>query len=398
MADYELWLTDDSGSRLALLSDFKEPSFFSYTRAVAGLGTLNFGIPFKAFVKKFNPYFQPDWRVEVWRSREQGSALRSEDTFMLRKPYVYTRQDGMQIIQFYGRNGYDLLRRRSVIQRAGTSYTLMTAAADDMMKEIVRQEMLYGSALDEDGTVDNSRAFPQYEFSVEADSSLGPSLTLGFAGKSVLDVLKELKSYTFQLNASNSSNKRIFFSVDATSLYNTAINAYSGYIFRTRADTYGIDRTQGIEFSEENENIQTPSYAEDHLGEVNAVIVNGNGTGSSQLIEKVEDTTRVNASRWNRCEKIISAPSQANATSMQNAGYLELDKGKPKISLPLTFLDSPGSPDTPRSLYGIDWDLGDLLRVNYAGKQFQAECTIVYVAVDEHGKETITGRNEIPNE
>lgn len=395
MAEYELWLTDDMGRRLALLTDFAEPAFFSYTRAVAGLGTFDFGMPFRPFQDKFIPYFQADWRVEVWRSPAYGIPMRREDVFMLRKPNVYTRQDGMQMIQFHGRNGYDLLRRRFVIQRGGTSYTLKTNSADDMMKAIVREQMLYGSALDKDGAVDNTRAWPQYEFTVDADYGLGPSLTLGFAGKSVLDVLRDIKAYTFQLNVSSSSNKRIFFGVEAQTISNASSASPMGWIFRTRAERYGADRTNGVEFSEGNENIQTPSYSEDHLDEVNAVIVNGNGTGRSQLIEIVTDSERVNSSRWNRCEKVLSASNQATTGALQNAGYGELDKGKPKIDLPVTFLNVPESKNTPRSLYGIDWDLGDLLPVNYAGKQFDVECTIVYVSVEDSGKETITGRNEV---
>lgn len=395
MADYELWLTDDAGRRMALLTEFGEPAFFSYTRAVNGLGTASVGIPYVPFFAKINPPFQPDWRIEIWRSAAHGIPMRREDVYMLRKPNIYSRADGMQIIHFYGRNGYDLLRRRSVIQRAGTSHALKTDNADDMMKAIVREQMVYGSAVDEDGVVDNSRAWPQYEFTVDADLGLGPSITLGFHGKSVIDVLKDIKANTFQLNLNNSSNRRIFFSVEAVSLAVTNSLSPLGWVFRTRADLFGTDRTSGIEFSEENENIQTPSYAEDHLDEFNTVIVNGNGSGASMLIEVVTDSDRVNSSRWNRCEKVLSASNQATTTALQNAGYSELDKGKPKIDFPVIFLNTPGSRKHPRSMYGLDWDLGDLLRVNYAKKQFDVECTIVYVSVDENGKETITGRNEV---
>lgn len=395
-ASYELWLTDDSGNRLAPFTDFGEPYYFSYTRAVDGIGTINLGLPFEPFADKFNPYFKVDWRVEVWRATQYGSSLRLEDIYMLRKPHVYTRQDGIRIIQFYGNNGYDLLTRRYVVQRAGTSWASKTDYADDMMKEIVSEQMLYGSALDEDGVSDNTRAFPQYEFSVESDYSLGPSIPLNFNGKQVSTVLKDIKSQTFQLNVSSSSNHRIFFSVDPVLIANTNTPARSGYIFRTHADLFGVDRTQGVEFSEENENIKRPSYAESHLDEVNSVFVNGNGNGNSQLIENVEDTDRVNASRWNRCEKVISASSQTTASALQNAGYAELDKGKPKLELPVIFQNTAGSKNTPRSLYGIDWDIGDLLRVSYAGRQFNVECTIIYVSVDENGQENITGRNEVP--
>jgi hypothetical protein len=46
-------------------------------------------------------------------------------------------------------------------------------------------------------------------------------------------------------------------------------------------------------------------------------------------------------------------------------------------------------------LYGVDWDLGDLLPVKFAGKTFNVEVKVVYVSVDKDGKETITGRSTI---
>jgi hypothetical protein len=316
---------------------------------------------------------------------------------MLRTPNVYTREDNVQILQFYGRNGIDLLNRRGVIQRPGSVYASKTNEADDMMKDIVRQQMLYGSALDEDGAVDNTRAWPQNEFRVQADLSLGPSLTRTFADRNVYDILRDLQAATFQKNVENSTNKKIYFNVVPVDISNaaTAYTSPLGWEFRTYASVYGTDRTTGLEFSLENENIADPSYKLNRLEEVSAVIVKGNGQGASQLVTEVSDTARVNASRWNRIEKILTASNEASVTALQDAGNAELYKGKPVEDVSATIVNSPGSMNAPRSLYGLDWDLGDLVRVNYAQKQFDMEITTVYVAVDDKGKETITGRNTV---
>ena len=394
MATYELWLTDDSARRLLLLKDI---SFLNYTRTVSRLGVLQFGLPLDFIRNRINPFFVPDWRVEVWRSPANGIPLRREDVFMLRKPNVYTRQDSVVMIQFYGRNGIDLLNRRSVIQRPGTSYTSKTATADNIMKAIVREQMLYGSALDENGTVDNTRAWPQNEFRVQADLSLGPSLSRTFADRNVYDILKDLQAASFQYNMVSATNKKIYFDVVPVDI-SGSVTAYTsplGWEFRTYAGTFGTDRTTGVEFSMENENIADPSYALNRLDEVTSVIVKGNGQGASQLVQKVPDSVRLNASRWNRIEKILSATSEASTTALTDAGNAELFKDKPVEELNVTLVNSPGSQNAPRSLYGLDWDLGDLVRVNYAGKQFNMEITAAYVAVDENGKETVTGRNTV---
>lgn len=395
MADYELWLTDDLGKRFGTLRGETEPLFFSYTRAVAGLATFSIGLPYQKFRNTFNPYFQPDWRMEVWRSPAFGFALRREDVFMLRKPHIYTRNDSVEVIQFYGRNGIDLLNRRSVIQRGGTIWAKKTDQIDDMMKAMVREQMLYGSALDEDGVVDNTRGWPQSEFSVQPDLALGPSVTRNFPDRVVFDVLKELSKSSLQLNEQTSTNKKIYFDVVPKDLSNIASGSPLGWEFQTFAGLRGVDRTGQIEFSPENENIRAPAYSISHLDEVNSVIVRGNGSGKSQLVTSVEDSARLLSSRWNRSEKVLSASSETTVAALQDAGRAELRNGKPEEELFVTFLNSPGSQTVPRSLYGVDWDLGDLVKINYAGKQLEAEIKIVYVSVDEQGKEDITGRNEI---
>ena len=390
-ATYEFWLSDDAGRRFDLLENL---AFASYTRAVAGLGTIQFGLPFKGFASLYNPYYKPDWRVEVWRSPAYGVPMRNEDVFFLRKPQIYTRvEDGMDMIVFYGRNGIDLLKRRCVIQLPGTSYTEKTDLLDDMMKEIVREQMLYGSALDETGAVDNTRAWPEDEFSVQGDTSQGESVTRAFEGRPVYDVLKDLKNISFQLNLSDPDVERIYF--DVAPVWLQSSTAAQSWEFRTYANLRGSDRSNGIEFSMENENIKSPEYSISHLDEVNSVIVKGNGRGISQLSQIVTDDVRASASRWNKVEKVIAAANETSSTGLSDAGYAELGKGRPKEELNVTFMNTEGGPETPRSLYGLDWDLGDKVRVNVAQKQFYAEIGVVYVAVDDSGKETITARNVV---
>lgn len=393
MAEYELWLTDDAGVRIRLLQGV---SFFSYTRAVDGLGTCSFGMPFDV-IKDLRPFFKPDWRMEVWRSPLKGYPPRREDVFLLRKPNFYTRVDNVTMIQYYGRNGMDLLKRRSVVQRGGTAYAKKTATVDNMMKAFVRQQMLYGSALDEDGVVDNTRAWPQNEFRVQADASLGPSVTRDFADKNVFDLCKDLVSTAEQYHLDNSVNRRIHFDVVPMDVSgsSTASGSPLGWEFQTFADLRGGDRTNGIRFSLENENITQPNFFIDHLDEVTAAIIRGNGSGEAQQTEIVLDSVRASASRWNRVEKSISASNEASVTALQDAGRVELGKGIPKEKLNVTILNARGSRDVPRSLYGVDWDLGDLLSVDYAGQNFDVELKVVFVSVNENGEEEITGRSDV---
>jgi len=420
-SSYELWLLDDSGKRILLL---EEMAFFSYSRTVRGFGTLLVGIPYQAFREKIAPVFEPDRRIQVWRSPAKGIPLREEQTYVLRMTEIYKREtDGVEIIRFYGRDAKDLLRRRIVIQAAGTDYTRKTDYVDDMMKEIVREQMLYGSALDETGVVDNTRAFPEDEFLVQGEVSLGPSVTATFAEREVLDILKELQDASFQLNEDSSTiNSRIYFDVitfdaqgrllmildedgnpildeDGYPILDEAspeISAEQGFKFVTFADLRGQDRTESaLVFSVENDNLDGPDFRNDFTQEENSIIVKGFGRGDSRAFERVQDDARVGASRWNLCEGYEDASTEPDQDHLEDFGYARLHDGRPKEDINAVFLNVPGSEDTPRSLYGVDWDLGDLLPVDYADKRFNVELMIVYVAVDQDGKETITGRSDI---
>jgi len=420
MPEYEIWLTDDGGKRITLLD---QAAFFSYSRAIAGLGTSQIGLPYREFKKQVNPPFAPDRRLEFWRSPLDGYPLRLEGTYLLREPKIYTREtDNIQIIEFFGRSPLDLLRRRWVIQAAGTSHTAKTAAIDDMMKAIVREQMLYGFAVDQAGAPDNTRAYPAVEFRVQADLSLGPSISKRFADKNVLDILKELKDTSFQLHEDNSTDRKIYFDVVSRDLRGFEIYILDeatgapmlaedgqylldeqsgkssdkiGFEFQTFADLRGLDRTDKLVFSVENSNLEAPFYIKSHFNESNSIIVRGSGRGESRAAVVVDDDARVNSSRWNRCENLVSASYEVDDTELQTVGAAELKIGQPVEELYASFLNTPGSEDAPRSLYGIDWDLGDLVSVWYADQYFQCEIVIVYVGVDENGVETITGRNTI---
>jgi len=396
MATYQLWLTDDSGQRMVLLDKYVD---FAYTRSAYYLSTLQLQYTFKEWIEKVNPFYKVDWRIEVWRSPAYGYPMRLEDAYMLRKPEIYTREeDGIPIITLRGRNGMDLLNRRCVIQYSDTQYTKKTDYIDDMMKEIVREQCLYGSCAGYTGAIDNHRAFPRGEFTVQEDLSLGPSTTLAFADRNVLDLMKELMELSVNMNYTTSTDRKIYYGVVSVELrgYTGTLaepNAQRGYQFQTFADIRGADRTDGVEFSVENGNMQAPTYTESHFDEVNAVFVKGTGNDSARATLEVENLTLINKSRWNRCENVRSATYEDDPALLNGEANIALGEGRPIFNLDTVFLNSPGGVNTPRSLYGIDWDMGDLLKVNYAGKQFEIEVINVYVSVNENGEEKITGRN-----
>lgn len=423
MSSYEFWLTDDYGVRLAQIQDH---FFFSYTRSLIGFGTLEIGISYDKFAEKILPVFRPDRRIEVWRSPADDYPLRLERIYFLRRPKMYQRkEDDVKVIVLYGRDSKDLLARKSVIQFSGTSYASKTDYIDDMMKAIVREQMTAGTAVDENGVSSTARAYPSGLFAVQSDVSLGPSITRSFADKNVLDILKELRDTSFQLYASDPlTYRKIYFDVFEVSIKDTKLfildaqtllpildtNGYGiedarnsdlglagffGFEFRTIPDIYGKDRTSGIIFSVENGNLEAPWYSISHYDEVNSVYVKGQGRGESRAVRNRYDSSRIGVSAWNRSEAVVQATYETSLTALDSVGDLALSEGSPIEEIYATFINSPGDEDKPRSLYGLDWDLGDILPVNFAGIQINCEVVIIYVSVDENRVENVMGRNTV---
>jgi len=421
-SSYEFWLLDDSGRKITLLKDL---AYFSYSRTTKGYGTLLIALPYNDFKEQVFPIFQPDRRVDVWRSPDTGFDPRHEGTYLLRMPKLYKRDtDNVEIIALYGRDLKDLLRRRWIIQPAGYPQTYKTDYIDDMMKEIVREQMLYGECLDADAVQDNFRAWPDGEFTVQGKVSLGPQKTFTFPDRNVLDVLRELRDATYQLHEEDPlTNRRILFDVIPFDIYGNVIyildeetgdpmldeegmglldemslltTAKQGFSFVTFADLRGQDRTaSALVFSPENNNLEAPYYTLNYMSEENSIVVKGFGRGDSRPNARVTDTQAAAASRWNLCEGLEDASTEPDQDRLEDYAYPPLYEGAPKEDISTVFLNVPGSEDTPRSLYGVDWDLGDLLPVEFLGKRFNVEVEIVYVAIDEAGRETITGRNNI---
>jgi hypothetical protein len=362
----EFWLTDDAGRRITLLKNF---SSASYSRSTRGLGVIQFGLPLAEWMAFVPVVFQPDWRIDVWRSAETGYPTRREGSYFLRKYRIYDREtDDVRMIEFNGRSPIDILRRWSVTSSTHSD-TTKTDYLDDMMKVIVTKEFVTGA-----------HCVPAGEFAVDGEASLGPSVTYTFFGKTVLDAVTELQKMSLDLNASDSTSRKIYFDV----VEGPGLTGGFGYIFRTFADLRGTDRSNVI-FSPENGNLKSPEYSEDYLEEVT----------DCQVGVTTVTTPDMYLSRWNDIMEYQSKTANADLNADKARAHKLLSSKAKVLSLGAQFLSTPGSPTEPRCLYGVDWDFGDLVSVQYAGKNMTAEVEIVWVSVDENGQETIVGLNKV---
>lgn len=380
-SEYEIWLCDDAGRRM---HQFEKVDNFSYSRTTQGFGTLQMAVPFDDYVNKVPALFRPDWRLDVWRSPLKGVQARREGSFLLGRMQPYQRSsDNVRIMELYARSPLEILRRQCWETDAD-----QTNEIDDMMKNIVRT-MFTGTASATSTapyTVNGSTYTYTGEFVVDEDSSDGPSITDRFYLRTILDVLTDLRKKSFTLNGISSTNKKIYFDVvEDDSLVQNGF----GYRFRTFPGLRGHDRTDGIIFSPENGNLIDPVYFEDYQDQITGVYLYNQGV----LIASVQSDDQY-LSRWHFIKQDKTTSQLTTAAALSDA-YADLKQGAAKKVMNATFLSSPGGPNQPRSLYGLDWDLGDLLPVKFAGKAMNVEVAIIYVSVNDQGVEKITAKSQV---
>lgn len=382
-SSYEFWYCSDNGTRLALIEKLDN---FSYSRTTQGLGTLQFSVPYDDWVKKVPDLFKVDNRIDVWRSPQSGTPARREGSFLLGRFQVYQRtSDNVRVIEFYARSPLDILRRQCWETDAD-----QTNEVDDMMKNVVRGMFVNNpSATSTAPTVVNNGVYTYTgEFAVDEDGSDGPIVTSKFFLRNVLDILNDLRKASFSLNLVSSTNKKIYFDVIEDESLVSGINGF-GYRFRTYAGLRGSDRTNSIIFSPENGNLIGPVYFEDYQDEITGVYEYNQGV---VLASAQSDNQYL--SRWHFVKE-DKTTSQTTAAAALNDAYTELKQRAVKKVMNATFLSSPGSPEQPRSLYGLDWDLGDLLPVKFAGQSMNVEVAIVYISMNDQGEEKITAKSQV---
>lgn len=371
-ARYEVWLCDDAGRRLALLDRI---SYVSYARAVKGFGYIELGIPLAEMQRVAPRIFNPDWRLDVWRSPQDGTPARREKSFLLRKYNIHTREDAVEMLTLYGRTASDILRRQYINESEDTTFTDF---ADDMMKQLVTDYLL--------GATAGYETVPSGEFTVDGDVGAGPSITKSFSLNNLLDALKAIQEETEARHFEDSTENKIYFDVVENE---TLVTNGFGYTFRTFSGLIGADRTKGIVFSVENGNMKAPTYYEDYNDKITVQdVINNTNTATNATAESPDRYL----SRWNTI-RAAETSSVKDASANLGKAYSSLQNGAAEKRLNVKFVNSPGGQQQPRSLYGVDWDLGDLLPVRYAGKTFNAEVMVVYVAFNENGQENITGLN-----
>lgn len=308
-------------------------------------------------------FFKEDGRLELWRSINSGTfTLQGQTPFLIRRPHYY-RSNGEDIIELQGYDLIEILNRRIVAYESGTTYTEKLGIADDVIKDLVREN--FGAS-----AIDTARNLSAY-ISVQANTSLGAIVGDSISNKKIYDAAKNFAS------ASASAGVRVLF--DFVKLSDNS------YEFRTWKDHRGQDHTQPgagqVVVSVERGNLKDPDIILDYTDETNYVYAAGKGDEATRITTEVSDSVRIGKSPFARSEYFENASNVTDLTTLGKVANAALANGRPRIQFNGQVLE------TPSTMYGIHYGYGDLIKAEYRGYSFNCRVDTVRISFDRQNGE-----------
>lgn len=349
-----------SGETLAILSSFAS---LAYARAANAVGRLTLALPRSVDYRLFGE----DMRLEVWR----GVDGRAPQLEMGATWFVRRRTRTLDLLTVEAVDQIDLLRRRIVAYAAGSAQAEQVSAADDMIKQIVRDN--YGaSATDSEG--DTTRALSTAYLSIQANTSAAPSINKAFARREVLTVLQEIAA------ASATLGTYLAFDLQVYAIRPTLeLRTYTGQ----RGTDRRVSSGGGLTIAMEAGPSSSAQLVEDWTGEASYIYAGGQGQGDDRLIRTASDPARLAASPWNRIERMVSATQASAPATVLAAARAELRRARAVRVLEGRLVDRRAA------RYGVDYGYGDYVTVGLEGETGEARLDAIGVTVNADHTDTV---------
>lgn len=378
---HEVWLADHKGNRIELLDGWER---INYALTLGSVGPCEITLPYDpSRIYSTTAY---DRQLHVYRAAHGGAILELMGVYFCRRWQFRTDGNGKTRVTIYGMDANDLLERRIVAYYAGSAQAEVSGAADNLMKEVVRDNLGSDSTTDYAGNSITTRDLSS-TVTVTADASAGPSISLAFAWTNVLSALQKIQS------ASRKAGTEVFFGMVAPTP--------GSFEFHTRVGRWGRDRTKDgthallIGGTDGWGNIENPEIIDDAMDEINFVYAGGQGQGSERNIQEVSDTVAIGQSQYNRREGFawaagVRADDTNEDAALTASGNDYLSKWQARTSFRGSLTDSPEAPFAGAT----GWQLGDTLTVAYLGRQFNVHVKAVAVTVSARDGEKVAAKVE----
>lgn len=358
-AQYELRIYNAAGSLQYIVTD----AAFSYTKRVNAPGFLQFIVDDAHSVVG---NLSRDYQVEVWRQRAADSGESNGITngadayFLVRDEERRADSDGNSSVTYYCPGQMSLLQRAIVAYPSGqdlrSDYT--SDPAETVLKNIVKYN-LTSSGTTGDGRIRNA---DETSITIQTDGAGGNTIDYACAYRNVLDALQEVATI-------------------AGGDFDLVKTAAATWDFRWYSGQLGTDRSASVIFALQYGNMASPTLRRNWLKESTVAIVGGQGEGSSRTTQTRTGTNYDSAT--NSTEIFVDARDLTTTTGLQKRGDIALYQSEARDDLQFDVVQTPGS------LYGLHYFLGDKVTGYYQGVTATKQITAVTVGLGQDGQETI---------
>jgi len=354
---YELvWYTHE-GVRKGVIQAFNS---LEYIKTQNTIGSLVVNLP--RGLLQYDQFSVGDI-FEVWREKNGTLELQNETAYFLQDWEFWTDNDGAEYIRLFANDANWLLDTAIVIHKSTSAQADKTAIPDDMLKAIVREQL--GNLADAD----------RQKLSVALDlSAAGASITKAFAYRNVLTVLQEICEVAQEKN-----DIWLGFDVVRTAPGQFEFRTYTGQRGQNHGRASGDPRLVGRQYG----NLSEAAFGTYHADERNVVLVAGQGEDAARTLVTRSNTSRMNASKWNRREYFKDSRDDSTTAALEADGDAALDEFRPRQVLTGKLHDTPGMQ------YNIHYQFGDILSAEAFGYHVDCHVGSVKIKVDQDGGEQL---------
>lgn len=335
-SDYAIAIKSRAGAPLRLLTG-QENGFrqLSYRKELNGVGLLMFDLD------SGHPVIddlERDGQVEVWRWDETNSiAVYADFEALFVDEERSAGDDGTSLFRAICPGQTDFLARAVVAWIADVDNRSLFDAekAETILKTLVTYNAT-SSATTGNGRL---RTTDLANITVETDAAGGNTLTFACAQQPLLEALQDVARV----------GDRDFY------LVRTGAQAWQ---FRTK-QYLGTDRSTTVTFALNYGNMSNPVLRRQRINEKTVAIVGGQGEEDERIF--VVRTGGTYNATYNSKEVFVPATQYSTAAGLNAAGDVRLDEVRARDDLTWNVIQTPGS------LYGVHYFLGDLVTGYYEG-------------------------------
>jgi hypothetical protein len=242
-----------------------------------------------------------------------------------------------------------------------------------MMKEIVDEHLVTDAS--DPAPLFGTRTMPN--FTVQVDTSDGPSLSKAFAWQKVSRVISDLQ------RASWGDGTEVFWDVAVSDVSSVSIS----FQFQTKTGQPGADRTEVV-FDEARGNLEAATLTYDWTQEANYIYAGGQGEDEFRLVSQAQDAARIAVSQYARIESFAYGRYSSSPESIEATAKEALIKNRPQR------IFSAQAVDTEGTRFGRDWDWGDRVTARFLGNEFEAIIRQTILSITSTGREIVDARIE----